>query len=82
MSLTATLDTMRNKAASQIPEPARQLMQRATQDLIASGAADKVVSTGQPLPAFDLQNQYGDGVNSTALLARGPLVLTVYRGLW
>src|SRR6266513_1026868 len=37
---------------------------------------------GDPLPGFALPNSYGQEVRSADLLAKGPLVLTFYRGAW
>ena len=34
------------------------------------------------LPAFELPDTEGSIVRSADLLARGPLVVTFYRGLW
>ena len=50
--------------------------------LKASGAADRALAVGATLPPFELSNQRGETVRSSELLARGPLVLTVYRGVW
>jgi hypothetical protein len=82
MSLAEKLDAIRANAAEEIPEPARELIHQATQELVESGAAGRIVGAGDKLPSFSLQNQYGDSVSSDALLDSGPLVLTVYRGEW
>ena len=82
MSLSERLDEIRAGAAKQIPEPAREVMQRATRALEDSGLAQRIVGVGAKLPPFTLHNQYGDTVNSADLLRQGPLVLTLYRGLW
>jgi peroxiredoxin len=37
---------------------------------------------GQPGPAFTLANQDGVDVSSAALVARGPLVISFFRGRW
>ena len=71
MSLAEQLDAIRASAAKQIPEPARELMHRATQELVDSGAAGRIVGVGSQLPSFDLQNQYGDPVASESVRMRG-----------
>jgi peroxiredoxin len=43
---------------------------------------DRVIKVGDRLPAFALQNAFGQEVRSSDLLANGPLVLTVFRGSW
>ena len=43
---------------------------------------DRVIKVGDPLPPFALPNAYGREVRSADLLAKGPLVLTFFRGAW
>lgn len=57
-------------------------MHRATEELRASGIMDRVIKFGDPLPPFALPNAYGREVRSADLLAKGPLVLTFFRGAW
>ncbi len=82
MSLAEQLDKIRAGAANRIPEEKRAVMAAATTALGASGILDKVVKVGQQLPEFALPNADGDEVRSGELLARGPLVLTFFRGTW
>ena len=57
-------------------------MGAATTALRASGILDSVVKVGDQLPDFALPNVEGTAVRSGDLLARGPLVLTFFRGTW
>jgi peroxiredoxin len=57
-------------------------MHRATEDLRAAGILNSVIKVGDRLPPFALKNAFGQDVRSSELLARGPLVLTVFRGSW
>ncbi len=57
-------------------------MPRATQSPIDSGQADDALNSGDTAPEFTLQDADGNSVSSRALLARGPLVATFYRGVW
>jgi hypothetical protein len=82
MSLAEQLDKIRAGAATRIPAEKRAVMAAATTALRASGILDSVVKVGQQLPGFALPNAEGDEVRSGALLARGPLVLTFFRGTW
>jgi peroxiredoxin len=65
-------------APSFIHEP----MHRATDELVASGAAGRALKAGDRAPAFTLHDADGRAWSSTGLLAKGPLVLTFYRGVW
>jgi peroxiredoxin len=57
-------------------------MERATDELIASGQAGRALKAGDRAPQFALLDQDNNEVSSVALLKKGPLVLTFYRGVW
>ncbi len=82
MSLEEKLAGIRAAGAKRIPEDKRAVMGRATQELRDSGIMDRVIKVGDALPAFSLANADGETVSSVDLLARGPLVVSVYRGHW
>jgi len=87
MPLKEKLDAIREASRKRIP-PDRQaiirqaIMQRATSDLRASGILDRIVKVGQPAPAFAGLAHDGRSIRSGDLLARGPLVLSFFRGHW
>ena len=58
------------------------LMERATRELIESGQAQRAKKAGDRAPEFSLQDAAGNPVSSRDLLAKGPLVLSFYRGVW
>jgi peroxiredoxin len=87
MSLQEKLDAFRaNFEAGGPPYNApawiHELMHRATDELIASGAAGRALKAGDKAPDFTLRDSDGKEVSSAGLLAQGPLVLTFYRGVW
>jgi peroxiredoxin/uncharacterized protein YciI len=59
-----------------------EAMSRAKDELIASGAATRALKRGEIAPEFVLKDVDGKDVSSRDLLARGPLVLSFYRGFW
>jgi peroxiredoxin len=59
-----------------------QAMQRATDELIDSGQPQRAKKAGDIAPEFALLDPDGTLVASRELLARGPLVLSFYRGVW
>ncbi len=81
-TLTQRLDGIRAKFAESAPADALAIMHRATDDLRASGILSRIPSPGDALPAFQLPDTDGSPVRSADLLAKGPLVVTFYRGLW
>jgi hypothetical protein len=58
------------------------MMHRAVAELRAAKAADRALKVGDRAPDFTLPNAEQRPVSSRALLARGPLVVTFYRGRW
>ena len=59
-----------------------EVFHRATEDLRRSGLAERALKTGERAPAFTLNNQDGNSISSAELLAKGPLVITFFRGHW
>jgi len=82
MSLKADLKTLQTRLESNRPAEAVGMMHRAVDELRASGAADRVLKVGAKAPDFVLPNADEQPIDSSALLARGPLVVTFYRGRW
>ncbi|MEE8526016.1 MAG: hypothetical protein V3T72_18925 [Thermoanaerobaculia bacterium] len=82
MSLEEKLAKIRAGAVDRIPADQRAVMHRVTDDLRASGIVDRAVKPGASLPPFALPNVADEEVRSHDLLARGPLVVTAYRGVW
>lgn len=82
MTLAAKLEAIYAGAATRVPADKRAIMAQFTADQRASGIADGAIKAGDTLPAFALPNQKGETVRSGDLLAQGPVVLTVFRGVW
>lgn len=82
MGLKAQLAEMREASAKRIPADKLAVMHAATNDLRGSGILESMIKVGDTLPAFELENARGEKVRSQDLLARGAVVLTVFRGHW
>jgi hypothetical protein len=82
MALQEKLDAMREMSKTRIPPEARAVMERSVADLRASGIMSRVAKVGQPAPDFTLPNADGRPVSLKELVARGPVVLSFYRGRW
>ncbi|WP_424630786.1 peroxiredoxin-like family protein [Bradyrhizobium sp. SYSU BS000235] len=65
-----------------VPPSVIEIMHRATEELIASGQAERAKKAGDVAPQFVLSDPDGRPVSSADLLSRGPLVATFYRGVW
>jgi peroxiredoxin len=57
-------------------------MHRATDELIASAQAQHARKAGDTAPEFILADPDGKPVSMRGLLAKGPLVISFYRGVW
>lgn len=87
MTLQSKLDAFKadfeaGKPPYKVPYSVIETMHRATAELIASGAAQRALKAGDRLPVFALPDPDGNMVSSADLLARGPLVISFYRGVW
>lgn len=87
MSLQARLDAFKvdfqaGKPPYNVPPAVIETMLRATAELKASGLAERALKVGAAAPAFELKDADGATIRSTELLARGPLVVSFYRGVW
>jgi len=77
-SLPDVLAALRNKQSAR----GLALADKLNQGLIEAGAADGALKVGERLPDFMLASAEGRFVRSEELLARGPMVLSFYRGKW
>lgn len=87
MTLQARLDAFKadfeaGKPPYNVPPAVIEIMHRATNELVASGAAARALKVGDKAPAFSLSDAEGNTVSSAELLKRGPLAVSFYRGVW
>jgi peroxiredoxin len=82
MSLQDNLDAFKADFEGQAPAGAVAVFHKATAELVASGLAVRALKRGDRAPAFKLPDADGMLFDSAELLARGPLILTFYRGVW
>jgi hypothetical protein len=87
MKLQERLDELKAKFESggpprNAPKAVIETMHRGTKELRDSGLAEHALKAGSRAPAFTLNNQDGIAVSSASLLAKGPLVITFFRGHW
>jgi hypothetical protein len=82
MSLQQRLDRIKAGFEAQAPKEALEVMHRATEDLRASGIAERALAEGQMAPDFRLEGTTGTTVSLAEARIRGPVVLTFFRGHW
>ncbi|KAH6694832.1 thioredoxin-like protein [Leptodontidium sp. MPI-SDFR-AT-0119] len=82
MSLAADLSAVytdfHTNGPAQITKPIRD----STADFVANFNFQKAIKVGDTLPPFKLSDAFGNEISSSTLLAKGPLLLTFYRGEW
>lgn len=82
MGLKDDLAALRTRLEANRTPDAVATMHRAVDELRAAGAGSYVLQAGDAAPTFTLPNADEHPVDSAALLAQGPLVVTFYRGRW
>lgn len=87
MTLQAKLDAFKadfeaGKPPYNVPRSVIETMHRATAELKASGLPERALGVGDTAPDFTLAGPDGNTVSSSDLLARGPLIVSFYRGVW
>ena len=82
MNLQETLSQFKAGVLSRVSEADSAVMEQATEDLIRSGIVERVKKIGDKAPDFTLPDATGKLVRFADLLARGPVVVTFFRGTW
>jgi AhpC/TSA family len=82
MTLQETLSRYKAGVLSGVSPADLAVMEQATLDLIRSGIAERTKKIGDQAPDFTLPDAGGQSVRLADLLARGPVVVTFYRGAW
>ena len=76
------LDEITTRTRALVQPERLAVMERAIEELHASGAQSKILQAGAKAPAFELPDFTGKLVRSADLLALGPLVINFFRGRW
>jgi len=82
MSLKEDIDQLIENSSKRIPQDIQNMMAADTERLKQSGIEDNSLKAGDKTPSFKLPNAKGEQVSSADLLAKGPLVISFYRGGW
>lgn len=82
MTLQDQLDEFKAQFKTMAPEGAFDAFARSTQELIDSGQAERALKAGDTLPDFVMTDADRNEVALKDLLAKGPVVLSFYRGVW
>ncbi|KAL7794408.1 thioredoxin-like protein [Trichoderma ceciliae] len=81
-TLTAQLQEVADAVAVNLPEAAKDVVFGAKVSIKQEFDVASTVQPGERLPEFILSDARGTPVSSVHLLAKGPLLVTFYRGGW
>ncbi|MGB6068504.1 MAG: hypothetical protein WBG50_27165 [Desulfomonilaceae bacterium] len=82
MNLQEHLNVIKGRFESTVPPATVAIMHQATEEIRDSGILENTLKVGQKAPEFALPNADGVIIASKELLAKGPLVVAFYRGVW
>jgi peroxiredoxin len=82
MSLRQTHEEIARRAGAILSPELRAALDEMLQLLANSGMVAASLKPGDRIPDFELPNVEGELISSADLLARGPLVLSFFRGDW
>lgn len=67
---------------SKMPAAAMAVIQKGMEEIQSLGLEEKAIKQGDTIPEFSLKNARNESVSIKDLLAKGPVVITFYRGHW
>ena len=82
MGLTEQLDDLKQQMGREVPREILEEIGQFVQGLVQSGIEKSSCQAGDTVPSFVLPNVAGQMISSEAILAKGPMVLSFYRGVW
>lgn len=81
-TLTQQLDQLNQEKRANRPPAITAVLDRATDALRATGQHESAIGVGDVAPLFARPSLDGTTVRLKSLLARGPVVLSFFRGRW
>lgn len=82
MGLTEQLNDLKQQLGREIPREILVEIGQFVQGLVQSGIERTSCQAGAAMPSFKLPGVSGRMVSSQDILAKGPMVLSFYRGVW
>ncbi|PNU20099.1 hypothetical protein C2E25_09295 [Geothermobacter hydrogeniphilus] len=82
MQLQARLDAMKAEFVNKVDPAILEAMGKAREQFDVEAMMSGVIRVGDRAPDFTLEDENGNQVSAAALREKGPLVITLYRGVW
>ncbi len=76
------LEEMKAASAGKVPPETLAIMQRAREALASSGILERTIQVGDKVPEFQLADAAGTQVSFAELRQQGPVLISLYRGVW
>lgn len=80
--LVASLEAVASSVKANLPEASTNIIWEAKNNVQKQFDVKSTIQPGEKLPEFVLSDAHGAQVSSVDLLAKGPLLITFYRGGW
>jgi peroxiredoxin len=81
-SVKKELEAFKKDQATKAPAERLKVYEEGIEQVKRSGVLEKALKVGDKAPDFELPDATGKTVKLSALLERGPVVVTWYRGAW
>jgi len=82
MSLQEKIDQLVRESAKKFPPKALETLKNFRLDISNMVIKESIPGKGDLFPSFEMVNHEGRTVSSEDMLAKGPLVVTFFRGKW
>lgn len=82
MNLRGEIQKQREQTLAKAPADVIEVLMGTTESLKQQGIENNALSVGDQAIDFSLPNIHGEDVNLKQALAKGPVVLNIYRGGW
>lgn len=76
------LHNLKTAATNNIPAASMEIMLNSRLSLTASNILERAIKVGDWAPDFTLDDATGKPVSLALLRQRGPVVISIYRGVW
>lgn len=80
--LQEKLNAMKAASAEKVPPEVKDIMAASTEKLANSGILQRTIKVGDKCPEFSLDDASGTRVTLPALRQQGPVLISLYRGVW
>lgn len=80
--LKEKLEQLKEAAAKRILPENMKKMLNSRIAVESSGILDRTIRQGEKIPDFSLQDEQGKSVSLKESRAHGPVLITLYRGVW